>query len=158
MIIDNLTDISIYSLVERSVIRLMLAGCGCVWVNHSIKWTFQLYWSIYIRKEVIQHDCDLRMFIVWVYALWAALISALEMSKYSHVSLIHWNQATISQYKLKWIRHAECKMAPRYQQQKNWPCWLVSLSEYFENCCPKISYKWMSKGYLWVFALSDLFC
>ena len=80
------------------------------------------------------------------------------MSKYSHVSLIHWNQATISQYKLKWIRHAECKMALRYQQQKNWPCWLVSLSEYFENCCPKISYKWMSKGYLWVFALSDLFC
>jgi len=44
-------------------------------------------------------------------------------------------------------------MASRYQQQKNRPHGLVSLSEYVENCCSKSSNKLMNKVHLQVFAL-----
>jgi len=45
------------------------------------------------------------------------------------------------------------KLASQYQQPKNQPHGLVSLSEYTENCCLKTSNKLVNKINLQVFAL-----
>ena len=47
-------------------------------------------------------------------------------------------------------------LASRYQQPKNQPHGLVSLSEYIENCRSNFSYKLVNKIHLRIFALFTL--